>query len=400
VVVGAGHAGGTFVGLLRQGGFEGDILLFGAEPYPPYHRPPLSKQFLGEERVQWLRDPQFYADQTVILGLGETVVDIDAAAQTVCTSRGITVAYDVLVLATGARPRTLALPGAAAPGILTLRTLDDAALLSQAVQSGGPLAIVGGGYVGLEVAGVARAAGVPVTVIEREGRVLSRVASPVLSEVLTDHHRAQGTEILTDAEVAGFEGDARGLSGVYLADGSRVAARAAVVGVGAVPCDELAQKAGLARGPLGGVLVDETTRTSVPGVLAIGDVTARRRPRSGAMRFESIPSAVEQAKQAAACVLGKEPPAAEIPWFWSDQLGLKLKITGILEPPYETVVRGDTADGSFALFHHRDGHLVAVEAANANAEFMAAKRILSRRQPVDPTRLGNPDVPLRELAIA
>jgi 3-phenylpropionate/trans-cinnamate dioxygenase ferredoxin reductase subunit len=398
VVVGGGHAGGTFVALLRQAGHTGEIVVVGAEAHPPYQRPPLSKK-LSATGAEWLRPAQFYADNDVTLALGEHVTAIDRAARTVDTSLGRILAYDALVLATGARPRRLHVPGSDLAGVLTLRTLDDAARLRTSVAAGGPLAVVGGGYVGLEVAAAARAGGVPVTVVEREDRVLARVASPALSGILTDHHVRHGTTVLTGAEVVAFEGDGRRVHGIFLADGTSVAADTAVVGVGAVPCDDLANAARLRCS--GGVVVDERARTSDPAVWAIGDVTVRPHHAGGApMRLESIPSATEQAKQAVASILGRPPAALEVPWFWSDQLDLKLKIAGVVRAPYDTVLRGDPASGSFALFHHLGDRLVAVEAANANADFMAGRRMLTDRRAVDPVRLADPAVALRELALA
>lgn len=402
VVVGAGHAGGTLAALLRQAGYDGDIEVIGAEVHPPYHRPPLSKRFLDADRVQWLRDPGFYAEQAITLSLDESVLDVDPLARRVRTSRRRTVAYDALVLATGARPRTLTLPGLDLDGVMTLRTLDDAERLRDRVRTG-PLVVIGGGYVGLEVAGVARETGAEVTVVEREDRVLARVASPALSAILADHHRRRGTTVLLDSHVVGLDGEGSRLKCVRLANRdsghSAIDAAVAVVGVGAVPCDALAERAGLGRARTGGVLVDDDARTSDPHIWAIGDVTVRRH-RDTAIRLESIPSAVEQAKQAAASILGERAPSAEVPWFWSDQPGLKLKIAGVLAPPYETVLRGDPATGRFSLFHHRDNRLIAAETANANADFMAAKRLLADARPVDPTALGDHTVPLRDLAMA
>jgi 3-phenylpropionate/trans-cinnamate dioxygenase ferredoxin reductase subunit len=399
VVVGAGHAGGTFVALLRQAGYAGDVLLLGAERHLPYQRPPLSKKLLAESGVQWLRDEPFYAENSVAVGLDETVTAIDVAARCVDTSTGRRVEYDALVLATGARPRPLDVPGSELPGVQTLRTLEDAATLREAVGRAGPVVVVGGGYVGLEVAAVARSGGVPVAVLEREERVLARVASPALSGILADHHRGRGTDVRTGVEVVSFEGDSDGVRRIHLDDGRTVDATTVVVGVGAVPCDELAVRAGLQC--RGGVVVDASSRTSDEAIWAVGDVTVRPRHDGGdPMRFESIPSATEQARQAVASIMGQPPVTLEVPWFWSDQFDLKLKIAGVVQPPYDTVLRGDPGTGSFALFHHRSGRLVAVEAANANADFMAGRRLLSANRTVDPARLGDPTVPLRELALA
>jgi 3-phenylpropionate/trans-cinnamate dioxygenase ferredoxin reductase component len=402
LVLGAGTAGGTFAALLRQAGYAGELVLLGAEPHLPYHRPPLSKRFAeplpGDER--WLREPGFYADQAIAVEVGEAAVGLDLAAHEVTTDRGRRLGWDVLVLATGARPRRLAVPGAHLDGVLTLRTLDDARRLRDEVAAGGALAVVGGGFVGLEVAAVARGRGVPVAVVEREERLLARVASPALASILAEHHTRRGSTVRTGVEVVALEGDHGRVTRLLLSDETTLAAEVVVVGVGAEPRDELAREAGLACAPGGGVLVDAAARTSYDGVLAIGDVTVRPRPGGDPMRLESIPSATEQAKQAVATVCGRAPAPLEVPWFWSDQFDLKVKTAGVLGAPYDTALRGDPGAGSFALLHHRDGVPLAVETANANADFMAGRRLLAGARPVDPERWADPATSLRELALA
>ncbi len=398
VVVGGGHAGGTLVGLLRQAGFTGEIVLFGQETDLPYHRPPLSKKFIDGDLEHWLRPPEFYPEQDISVRLGESVESVDPVARRVYTSGAQTIDYDVLVLATGAEPRRLPAPGADLAGVLTLRTLADARVLRKAVISGGPIAIIGGGYVGLEVAAVARAGGVEVTVIEREERVLARVASSRLSEILAAYHRERDTTILTGAQVVGLSGEDGRVQGVLLGDGTRIACDIALVGIGAVPRDELAVAAGLACEQ--GILVDGQARTSDPAIFAIGDVTRRPLPGvDGLQRLESIPSAVEQAKQATAAIVGAQPVHPEVPWFWSDQFDLKLKIAGIVSAPPGTVLRGDPASGRFALFHHTDGRITAVESANSPGDFMAGKKLIAGGERVDPVRLADPAVPLRGAVI-
>jgi 3-phenylpropionate/trans-cinnamate dioxygenase ferredoxin reductase subunit len=401
VVVGAGHAGDTFAALLRQRGFAGEVVVFGDEPHPPYHRPPLSKEFLGESVGKWLRAPGFYPEQDIALRLGETVVAVDRRASTVATSRGAAVGYDHLVLATGAAPRRLPVPGADLDGVQVLRRLADAEALREQVRAGGPVVVVGGGYVGLEVAAAARGHGVPATVIERADRVLARTASPALSAILRQYHTARGTAVLTGQTVRGFDAGADGrLRAVTITDEAgqerTVPCAVAVVGVGAAPRDELARAAGLAWD--NGVLVDAGARTSDPRILAIGDVTSRPvRGLDGRMRLESIPSAVEQARQAVATILGGTPAEPEVPWFWSDQFDLKIKAAGVLSDRYETARRGDPASGRFALFHHRDGELVGVETANSAAAYMAGRRMLADRRGVDAVRLADPAIGLHEL---
>lgn len=400
VVVGGGHAGTTVAGKLRQHGHRGPITLLGDELDHPYQRPPLSKKFADGQLEQWLRPPEFYREQDIGLRLGEQVIRIDRPARQVHTAGGDTHGYEYLVLATGARPRTLSVPGADLGGVVTLRTLADARILRKCVTERRALLIIGGGYIGLEVAAVARAGGVTVTIVERESRVLARVGSPLLSDILAGHHRNKGVSITTGAQVVRLTGADGQVRQAELTDGSTVDCAAVLVGVGAIPRDELAAAAGLRCAD--GVVVDDTARTSDPRILAVGDLT--RRPlalTNSAGRLESIPSATEQAGQAVATILGDAGPPPEVPWFWSDQFDLKIKIAGLIPAQPKTVLRGDPAGGRFALFHRdtapHGGGIVAVETANSPAEFMAGKRLIASGRRVDPDRLADPSVPLREL---
>ncbi|NLE82096.1 MAG: FAD-dependent oxidoreductase [Rhodococcus sp.] len=399
VIVGAGHAGGTLAGILRQQKFDGRIVLCGDETHPPYHRPPLSKKYTDDEYVHWLKPESFYADNGIDIRLGDPVVHLDTDARTVTTTSGTVLEYTTLVLATGAAPRTLTLPGSDLAGVVSLRTLADAAQLREAVHTGAALAVIGGGYVGLEVAASARSRGCHVTVIEREERVLARVASPELSRALTEFHRDRGTRIVTGAEVGQITGTGGRVAGVSLTDGTEIPCDLVLVGVGAIPNDALARQAGL--DCLAGIVVDGSSRTSDPHVLAIGDVTYRLHDTLGKMvRLESIPSAVEQAKQAAAVIAGAPQPPHETPWFWSDQFDLKMKMAGILTPGTRAVLRGNPSGSSFALFHiDDDGVPVTVETVNAAAEFMAGKRFIGDRTRVDPAALADPATALREAVL-
>ena len=395
-VVGAGHAAVTLAGLLRQAGHVGEIVLVGDELDHPYQRPPLSKKFADGDLEQWLRPPEFYREQDITLRLGERVVTIDVAAQRIATSSGDEHPYDVLVLATGARSRPLSVDGAGLSGVSSLRSLEDARVLRKWLAEGRRLVIVGGGYIGLEVAAVVRARGGEATVLEREERVLARVASTELSTIMSRRHTTEGTSIRTGVQVTGFEG-AGCVSRTVLAGGVGIDCDAVLVGVGALPNDDLAVGAGLDVAPGGGVLVDGLGRTSMPGVLAIGDVTVRPVPGlATTRRLESIPSATDQARQVVAEILGTRPPPPETPWFWSDQFDLKLKIAGIVRPGSEIVLRGTPASGRFALFHLQDDVPVAVESANASPEFMAGKRWIGSGSRVAPKRLADPGVALRD----
>ncbi|WP_420471120.1 NAD(P)/FAD-dependent oxidoreductase [Brevundimonas sp. FT23042] len=396
LILGAGHAGGTAAALLRQYGHGGAIVLAGEEAAPPYQRPPLSKAWLkGEADLEalLLRPESFYAEQDITLRTGVTATAVDRAAKTVTFSDGAVETYDLLILATGSTARRLAIPGADRPELLELRTLADAEKLKAALGPGKRLAVVGGGYVGLEAAASARALGAGAVVIERMDRVLARVASETLSAFFTDYHRSHGVEILTSAEVTGFEN-----AGVRLADGRLVEADAVLVGVGALANEALAREAGLAC--LNGVVVDAEARTSDPSIFAIGDMTHRPVPvHGGAMhRLESVPNALEQAKQAAAAITGRPAPAPEVPWFWSDQYDLKLQIAGLPSEADRQVVRGDAARGGFAVFHLAGDRIVCVEAVNAPAEFMAGRLMIGKRTAVDAAKLADPSVTMKAVA--
>lgn len=399
IVVGAGHAAANLVGLLRSGGHDGEILMIGDEPLHPYHRPPLSKQFAADGPLEeWLRHPDFYPEQRIEVALQRRVTAIDRAARQVTTDAGERYDYDALVLATGARPRTLPAPGSDLDGVIGLRTMADAHTLRTWLTEGRRFVIIGAGYIGLEVAAVLRSCELPVTVVERESRVLARVASEEFSTIIADHHASAGTQILTDTQVVELLGDANGhVRALVTADGSELPCDAVLVGIGAVPNDELARDAGVECVPAGGVVVDEHGQTSDPAILAMGDVTVRTVPGvDGLRRLESIPSATEQARQVAATILTGHPPAPEAPWFWSDQFDLKLKIAGIVRPGPQITLRGVPESGRFALYHHVDGVITAVESSNAPQEFMAGRKWVGHRTRIDPARLADQSVALRD----
>jgi 3-phenylpropionate/trans-cinnamate dioxygenase ferredoxin reductase subunit len=396
LIIGAGHAGGTAAALLRQYGHEGPIVLTGEEPEPPYQRPPLSKAWLkGEADLEalLLRPEDFYAGQGIELRLGVTAAAIDAAAKTVTFADGLVEPYDALILATGSTARKLTIPGADRPDLLELRTLADAERLKAALGPGRQLAVVGGGYVGLEAAASARALGADAVIIERMDRVLARVASEPLSDFFTRYHRAHGVQVLTSAEVTAFED-----GGVRLADGRLIEADAILVGVGAAACDQLAATAGLTCEA--GVVVDESAQTSDPAIWAIGDVTFRPIPVHGGLRqrLESVPNALEQAKQAAAAITGRPAPTPEVPWFWSDQYDVKLQIAGLPQGADRQVLRGDPDKAAFAVFHLTRDRIVCVEAVNAPAEFMAGRQMIGRETPVNAGRLADPSVTMKAVA--
>jgi 3-phenylpropionate/trans-cinnamate dioxygenase ferredoxin reductase subunit len=394
--------GGNMVANLRQAGHKGEIELIGEEPVVPYHRPPLSKAYLlGTMAAEALkiRPETYYGTQGITLRLGRKVVGIDSQARTVTLDDGASSSYDILVLATGARARRLTIPGSELDGIYYLRDMKDADLVRDTIGPGRRLAIVGGGYVGLEVAASALSLGAEAILIEREKRILARVACEPLAAFFDAYHRAKGLKILTSAEVASFQAENGHVRAVKLADGSEIPCDVAVVGVGGIVCDELARDLGLKCD--NGIIVDENARTSLPDVYAIGDVTQRPMPLYGnrMFRLESVPNAVEQSRRAAADIMDKPQAAHEVPWFWSDQYDLKLQIAGVPFDSHRLVVRGSMEDGKFAIFHlAEDGAIIAVEAVNAPQEFMAGRLLVGQRQAVPEKRLADMSISMKEIA--
>ena len=401
VIVGAGHAGGTAAALLRQHGWQGSITLVGDEPVAPYQHPPLSKAWLTagtEEPRVALRPDNFYIDKNIGLRLDTRAIAIDRIAQVVILESGERIAYGRLILATGCRARRLKLPGFEFTNVLALRSIGDARQLKTVLQPGRRLAIIGGGYIGLEVAASARTVGAGAVVIERESRLLARVASPRLSSFFHDAHRARGVEIELDADVMDIAGHDARATGVRLADGRTIACDAVLVGVGAAVNEELAADAGLVCE--NGIVVDQAARTSDPGIYAIGDCTRRPLPLYGQMwRLESVPNALEQAKQAAADICGVPPPVAEVPWFWSDQFDIRLQIAGLPLQVEKVVVRGDLPGGRFAVYHLSADHRIqAVESINLPLEFMVARQLIANRTVVAPEKLADQQISVKEVA--
>lgn len=400
VIIGAGHAGGTVAAFLRQYGYAAPITLVGDEPLGPYQRPPLSKAWLkGEADADSLalRPDSFYAENHIDLILGVRAAAIRRDVKTVDLADGRALAYDTLIIATGARARTLPLPGAELAGVLTLRSAADAERLKALLGPGKRLAVVGGGYIGLEAAASALALGGAAVVIEREARILARVSCPEISAFFTDYHKAKGVEFVVSADVEGLEGRDGHVTDVRLADGRVIACDAALIGVGAPPNEEIARLAGLACD--GGIVVDDAARTADPSIFAIGDVTKRPMPRyDRAFRLESVANAIEQARQAACAVTDRPVPPAEVTWNWSDQYDLKYQFAGLPFDVDSHLVRGDVAAAKFAVFHLKGDVIQAVEAVNAPAEFMAGRRLIGERRPISRERLADTAISMKEIA--
>ncbi len=401
VIVGAGQAGAQAAFSLRQWGFGGSIVLVGDEPFLPYERPPLSKDVLKrtlEEDRLFFKTSAWYSENRVDLRTGVRVTGVDRERRVGSFDDGSTEAWDALVLATGSRPRPLPVPGASLAGVFELRTIADTRRISAAMHPGARMVVVGAGYIGLEVAAVARSLGLEVTVLEAMDRVLARVAGPVVSGFFEREHRSHGVDLRCGARLQGFAGEGA-LRAAVLADGTRIPCELAVVGVGIVPCDELARACGLACDD--GIVVDRDARTSDPAVFAAGDCT--RRPlvhygRNG--RLESVHNAIEQGKIVAAAILGRDRPVEDVPWFWSDQYDLKLQIAGLSHGYDRIVVRGNPDDRKFAAFYFRDGALLAVDAVGSPMEFMASRQLIARAARPDPAALADPGVSMKDIVAA
>lgn len=398
VIIGAGQAGGQAAYSLRLAGYEGAITLIGDEPAPPYQRPPLSKAyFKGEMEAErlFLKPLEYYAEHQIELITGKAAKAIDLHAKQVEIAGGQVVAWDKLMIATGARPRKLAVEGAHLNNILELRTLADVDRLKQLAAPGARLVVVGAGYIGLEAAAVGVQLGLTVTVLEAMPQVLSRVAGPEIGAFYTHIHRAAGTDIRLGARLEAFEGAGQ-VAGVRLHGGEIIPADFVLVGVGVLPNLELALEAGLVCG--NGIVVDANMRTSHPDVFAAGDVAWRPLAHYGREgRLESVHNAIEGGKLAAAAMLGQNAPALDVPWFWSDQFDLKLQTAGLWTGADQTLLRGDPQSRSFAVFYLKEGRVIAVDAVNAAPEYIVGKKLVAAQARVAPGELVDKSISMKDI---
>ncbi|HEY7052346.1 MAG TPA: FAD-dependent oxidoreductase [Mycobacterium sp.] len=401
VIVGGGLAAAKASEALRDNGFDGDIVLITEENHLPYERPPLSKEYLaGKKSLEefTVHDAGWYADASVDLRLGAAVTAIDRSAHAVTLSDGNTVRYDKLLLATGSRSRRPRIPGADAAGVHYLRTYDDAAELSSVLQDGSSLAIVGAGWIGLEVAASARSRGVDVTVIETARLPLLAALGAEVAEVFADLHRAHGVDLRLETTVAEITSESGAASGLRLGDGTTVAADAVLVAVGAAPNIELAEQAGLQTGD-GGVLVDATLRSSDPDIFAVGDIAAAEHPFYGTrVRTEHWANALKQPATAAANMVGNHAEYDELPYFFTDQYDLGMEYVGHA-PHYERVVfRGDVPGREFVAFWlDGDGRVLAGMNVNVWDVVDDVKALITSRSAVAADQLSDPQRPLTEL---
>jgi 3-phenylpropionate/trans-cinnamate dioxygenase ferredoxin reductase subunit len=403
VVVGASHAGGEVASRIRQGGFAASIALLGAEPYMPYHRPPLSKSFLaGETTVAQLliRSEESYAKSNIAWHPSTQVETIDREAHRLHLTSGGWFEYDKLVLATGGRPRRLTIPGSDLEGLHYIRSIADVDAIRPDLQPGKRLVIVGGGYIGLEVAAVAVKHGLDVEIVEFAPRVLARVAGPELSAFYEAAHRAAGVKLRLSTGVERFEpaiSDPKRVGSVICGDGVKLPADFVLVAVGLLPNTELAALSGVAVG--NGIIVDELCQTSDADILAIGDCTEFPLPFLGGqrVRLESVPNAMEQARVAASVLNGAPKPYNLVPWFWSDQYNLKLQSIGLSQGHDQIVIRPARSAEGFVAFYLKQGRMIAADCVNSVLEFNLAKKLVTSAAPVDAAALAAPETNLREL---
>jgi 3-phenylpropionate/trans-cinnamate dioxygenase ferredoxin reductase subunit len=397
VIVGGGQAGAQAIDTLRREGFAGRLVLVCDEPELPYQRPPLSKKFLSAELAAdrlLFRHRSFYEEHRVELMLGVRAVGLDASRHRVQTSDGVTLSYDGLLLCLGAVPRRITCPGADLVGVHYLRTLADVAPIRAAFKPGARAVVIGGGYIGLETAATARKMGCEVTVLEMADRVMNRVVAPCVSQYFAQEHLSHGINLKCDVRVIGIEGQHRA-EHVVCADGSRHPADIVIVGVGAIANTELAESAGLRCD--NGIWVDEYCRTSDPDIYAAGDCTNHPSLRFGRrVRLESVDNAFEQSKAAALNMLGRATVHDRVPWFWSDQFDNKMLIVGLTYDHDSQVVRGDPQSRSFSVCYLKDRELLAVEAINHSKDYMAARKLIAERAMMDPAKLADLNVALKE----
>jgi 3-phenylpropionate/trans-cinnamate dioxygenase ferredoxin reductase subunit len=402
LIIGAGQAGVQIAESLRQEGYDGELLLIGTESHPPYQRPPLSKKWLIEPagaNSLALRGAEALARRRISLRLGATVAAIDRRASKLELAGGERLGYSKLALATGSIPRALPIAGSALNGVCSLRSIEDSVAISQALRrcasEATPVVVIGGGFIGLEVAAGARKLGAEVTVLEGLPRLMSRVTAPVISEAFERLHRAHDVTLVFNAQVTELIGSNGQVCGVRTADGREYPAGCVVVGIGVVPDDRLAAAAGLACNQ--GIIVDDCARTNDDSIAAAGDCTARRLPDGRLLRLESVQNAVEQGKSAAAAVLGRQRPFVAAPWFWSDQFDVKLQMVGLSAGYDQVVTRGDLQKPAFSAFYFRTGRLIAVDSLSRVQDHMQAKRLLDAGLSCTPDQAADPQFELQSL---
>lgn len=396
VIVGAGQAGVTLASALREEGFDGRIRLIGAEAHMPYQRPPLSKDFMAssEEAPRLLRSDSFYRDNDIELLLGESVTRIDPRDRSVTLDSGTSVPFTRLALATGGSPCRPA--GTDLADIHCLRNLDDARAIRQRIADEARIVIVGGGFIGLELAATLTARGHEVIVLENASRLMGRAVSRAVSEHFRQLHEAWGVRLLFNERPARFVSSAGRLQALITSSGRRIPTEVAILGVGIVPETGLAEAAGL---PCqNGIEVDAHMSAGPEWLVAVGDCTRFPQYHSGVrLRLESVQNATDQARCAAASLMGRPQPYTAVPWFWSGQRGERLQIAGVAPGSDREVIRGDPASGRFSVFRYRGRQLMAVDSVNEAAVHMRSRKLIARGITPEAAMAGDPDFDLKAL---
>ncbi|MEX0729415.1 MAG: FAD-dependent oxidoreductase [Aquisalimonadaceae bacterium] len=398
VIVGASYAGLQMASTARALGYQGPIRLIGEESMAPYQRPPLSKQFLAggmAASVLPLKSEDFYTQQGIELLPDARVVSIDRDRRVVETARGERIPYRWLGLATGARPRPLHVPDVDLDGVYELRTLEHARALRAALRPDAVVVVIGGGFIGLEAAATARGLGCRVTVVEAGDRLLARALSPRMASYLEARHRAEGIDIRLSSTAERIDNRGGRVGGVTLRDGTTLEADLVVVGIGVLPNSELAERAGIRCA--NGILVDRNGQSSDPSVFAAGDCACHAQWTGGPLRLESVQNANDQGRAAGAAIAGQPKPYGAVPWFWSDQFGIKLQMAGLSAGHDQVVMRGEMEEGRFSLFYFRQGVLIAADSVNRAGEHMAVRRLLAAAVPLRPEQAADAQADLKAL---
>ena len=397
IIIGGGQAGCQTATSLRALGFLGEISIYCSENYLPYQRPPLSKKFLlGEldkERL-FFKPEKFYRDNNINFFLNSYVAKIEKENKKIFLNNNEEDSYDKLVIATGTKPREIDVDKDSAKNIFYLRSIDDVLEIKGKVQSSKKVAIIGGGYIGLEVAAILKKLGLSVTIIEMAGRILERVTSQIISDFYTKVHSEEGVKILTNTSVESITKKSKDME--ILTNNGAISADFVVVGIGVIPCDELASESGLK--VQNGILVNEFCETSEKDIYSAGDCTVH--PNSyynKDIRLESVHNAIEQGKTVASSIMNKKTPYNQIPWFWSDQYDLKLQIAGLCIDYDDIIVRGNSDNRSFAVFYMKDNYMIASDCINCPGEHMMSRRIISDKIIVDKDRLSDVLIPIKEV---
>jgi 3-phenylpropionate/trans-cinnamate dioxygenase ferredoxin reductase subunit len=401
LIVGGGHGGAQAAIALRQHGFAGGVAIVGAEPHPPYERPPLSKDYLAGEKTferLLIRPESFWTERAIIMRLGQPATAVDPAARRVTLADGTALSYGDLVWATGGAPRRLSCAGADLSGIHYVRDRDDIDRLLAELPTVRRVAVIGGGYIGLEAAAVLAKLGREVVLIEALDRVLARVAGESVSRFYEAEHRAHGVDVRTGAAVERLTGADGRVAGVTLAGGERIEADAVIVGIGIAAAVAPLLAAGAAGG--NGVDVDAHGRTSLPHVFAIGDCAAHenRFADSARIRLESVQNANDMANVVARTIVGHDAPYDAIPWFWSNQYDLRLQTVGLSTGHDEAILRGDPAARSFSVIYLREGRVTALDCVNAVKDYVQGRKLILAGGVYDKTRLADSSVPLKDIA--